>query len=106
MEGQIDAALERADLILLLVSANFIDSDYCYDVEVTRALERHDTGTARVIPIIVRACKWQRAPFGQLQALPQDGRAVRLWRDRDSAWRDVADGIEKVLEELRGTTRR
>jgi internalin A len=99
--GQIDASLERANLILLLVSANFIDSDYCFDVEMTHALERHAAGAARVIPIIVRDCYWQRAPFSELQALPRNGLAVRLWPDRDSAWRNVADGIKKVLDELR-----
>lgn len=105
-KGQIDASLERAHLILLLVSADFIASDYCYDVEMRRALKRHDAGAARVIPIIVRDCKWQCAPFNQLQALPKDGRAVRLWPDRDSAWRDVAEGIERALEELREATGR
>jgi internalin A len=100
-EGQIDVALERADLILLLVSADFIASRYCYEIEMKRALERHGAREARVIPIIVRDCSWKCAPFGGLQVLPKDGLAVRLWPDRDSAWRNVADGIEKVLNELR-----
>jgi internalin A len=103
-KGQIDASLERADLILLLVSANFVSSDYCYKIEMARALKRHDAGAARVIPIIVRDCHWRGASFGHLQPLPKDGRAVTSWRDRDAAWRDVAEGIEKAIEELRGAT--
>jgi internalin A len=75
--GKIDNNLEEADIILLLVSADFIASDYCYDIEMKRALERHESGEARVIPIIVRDVSWQSAPFGKLQALPINGKAVK-----------------------------
>ena len=99
---KIDENLERADLILLLVSADFIASDYCYEKEMTRALERHDAGEARVIPVILRDVDWTKAPFAKLQALPKDGRAVMTWPDKDSAWRNVAEGIAKVAGEMRG----
>lgn len=92
----------RADIVLLLVIADFITSDYCYDIEMKRALERHATKEARVIPIIVRDCKWQSAPFGECQALPRDGKPlVNHWQDRDNAGQQVADGIEKVIQKLR-----
>ena len=100
-EDQVDERLKSADIILLLVSADFIASDYCWDIEMKRALERHDAGEARVIPVIVRDVSWHSAPFGKLQALPRDGKAVKLWLDKDSAWRDVADGIEKAVIEHR-----
>ena len=77
-KGQIDDNLVRAGIILLLVSADFIASDYCYDIEMELALARHQTGEARVIPIIIRDVKWQQAPFGKLQALPKDGKAITL----------------------------
>jgi internalin A len=93
--------LERADIILLLVSADFIASDYCYEKELTRALERHEKGEALVIPVLVRDVNWRIAPFAKLQALPKDGRAVTRWRDRDAAWRNVSEGIERVVEEIR-----
>ncbi|MDP9382031.1 MAG: toll/interleukin-1 receptor domain-containing protein [Chloroflexota bacterium] len=102
--GEIDESLEAADIVLLLVSPSFIASDYCYDREMTRALERHDAGTARVIPIIVRPSDWHRSPFGKLQALPRDGKAVTTWGNRDQAWLDVANGIRSVVEELRTFT--
>ena len=102
---EIDENLERADLILLLVSSDFIASDYCYDEEMTRALQRHDAGKARVIPVIVRDVNWSKAPFAKLQALPKDGKAVTLWPDRDCAWRNVAEGIERAAEELRKARR-
>src|ERR1043165_1647809 len=72
--GQIDERLNRAQIILLLISADFLASDYCYDIEMKRALERHTNGEARVIPVILRPCPWKSAPFGKLEVLPTDTR--------------------------------
>jgi internalin A len=104
-KGQIDENLESADLILLLVSADFMSSDYCYDIELKRALERHEAKAARVIPIIVRKVTWHSAPFGKLQPLPRDGKVVDRGTGgpaaRDAAWTAVAEGLEKALREIR-----
>ncbi|WP_437948078.1 PQQ-binding-like beta-propeller repeat protein [Sorangium sp. So ce296] len=100
--GQIDRNFDEAEVILLLVSADFLASDYCFDKEMQRALERHDAGQARVIPVILRKADWHSAPFARLQALPKDGRPVTLWQDRDEAWTDVALGIRRAIEALRG----
>lgn len=97
--GAIDENLESASIILLLVSASFIDSDYCNDVELKRALERHEAGEARVIPVILRPCHWEESPFGKLQALPKDGLAVIKWKPRDEGFKNIAEGIEAALEE-------
>jgi internalin A len=104
-KGQIDKNLERADLVLLLVSPAFFESDYCYDLEMQLAMERHEEGSARVIPILVRPISnWQAAPFGKLQALPAGGKPVTTWSGgrtgRDKAWANVAEGIEAALREL------
>jgi len=99
----IDENLERADIILMLISSDFIASDYCYEIEMTRALEREAKCEAAVIPVIVRDVKWDKAPFANLQALPKDGLAVTKWLDKDSAWRNVSEGIEKRVEEMRTT---
>jgi internalin A len=99
--GEIDVNLDIADLILLLVSADFIASDYCYSKEMKLALEREKAGKARVIPVILRDCNWRDAPFGDLQGLPKDFKAVTLWPDRDSAWRNVSEGIERVIVSIR-----
>jgi internalin A len=96
---KIDENLDRADLILLLVSANFIASDYCYKKEMTLALERHQTKRTRVIPVIIRDVDWSNAPFANLQALPDNGKAVTKWKDKDSAWRNVSEGIKKLANE-------
>jgi len=99
-KGQLDEHLESARIILLLVSADFLASDYCFEVEMRRALERHNAGDARVIPIILRPCDWLTAPFGKLQALPTDLKPITKWSNRDNAFQDVAAGIRKVVEEL------
>jgi hypothetical protein len=77
-ERAIDERLAECDIVLLLVSPSFLNSDYCYEVEMSRALERHHDGTARVIPVILRPCDWESAPFAKLQALPSDGKPVMV----------------------------
>jgi phosphoglucomutase/phosphomannomutase len=103
---QIDENLEKADIILLLISADFIASDYCYEYEMTRALERHKLGKATVIPIIARDVNWKRAPFARLKALPNDGKPVKEWRSKDAAWRNVCEGIERVVMKIRKERKR
>ena len=98
----IDTHLRTAQIILLLISADFLASDYCVDTEMAHALERHAAGSARVIPIIVRPADWHSAPFGALQALPTDGKAITSWPNLDEAWLNVAQGLRRVLGEMRG----
>ena len=96
----IDKNLEEADIVLLLVSADFINSQYCMGVEMKRALERQNNGSARVVPILIRKCDLEGAPFTSLQFLPTGSKPVKKWRDRDEAWTDVAKGIRRVIETL------
>lgn len=100
IDHAISEQLETADIILLLVSADFIASSYCYDIEMQRALARHEAGEATVIPVILRACDWHHAPFGKLMATPTDGRAVKQWPDLDEAMLDVARAVRKAAEKL------
>ncbi len=102
---EIDQNLNTADIILLLISANFLASDYCYDTELTRALDRHTKGEARIIPIILKPCDWESAPFGKLQALPiahgAGAKAVTTWNNQDEAFLAISKGIRKAAEEIR-----
>ncbi|MDD4651984.1 MAG: right-handed parallel beta-helix repeat-containing protein [Methanothrix sp.] len=104
-KGQIDSHLNSAQIILLLVSSDFMASDYCIDIEMIRALERQEFGQAHVIPIILRPVDWQDAPFGKLQALPTNAEPIisRKWGCRDEAFVDVAKGIRSVVESLNST---
>jgi len=100
VDREINAHIESDSIILLLVSADFLASDYCYGIELQRALERQRLGEARVIPIILRACDWHDAPFGKLEALPTDGKPVTSWANRDEALTDVEQGIKKTVLDL------
>lgn len=99
-ECQIDTHMETAHIILLLISPNFIASDYCWDKELKRAMKRHESGEAVVIPIILSKTDWQGAPFEKLQALPQDAIPVTCWENQDAAFADIARGIRMVAEQL------
>jgi hypothetical protein len=96
----IDANLNAAEVILLLVSPDFIASDYCYEKELARAMERHERGEARVIPVILRPCDWHDLPFGKLLATPRDGKAITTWANSDEAFLDVERAIKAALKEL------
>ena len=96
---EIDEHLERASIILLLVSPDFLASDYCYDIETQRALERHKRGEASVIPIILRPCDWQNAPFKDLQCLPSEGVPITKWDNQDEAFVEITAGIRRAIEE-------
>lgn len=102
----VDVHLDSAQIILLLISADFISSDYCYSVEMQRALERHRQGKARVVPIILRPVDLEGTPIASLYALPTGGKPITNWPDRDAAFTDVARGIRKVIQELKDTTPR
>ena len=103
--GQIDKHLNQADIILLLISANFLASDYCYGIELKRAMERHEdeNDTARVIPIILKSVDWSGTPFSKLQTLPTDAKPIigPDWHNPDEAFAQVARGIRQAAIELR-----
>ena len=98
--NEIDEHLNEAQIILLLISSDFLASDYCYDIEMKRAMERHDANESVVIPIILRSCVWQGAPFGKLQGFPKDTKPVDAWPNPDRAFTNIAQGIRKVVEKL------
>lgn len=99
-KDDIDTHINTAQIILLLISANFIASDYCWDVEVKRAMERHEAHEVRVIPIIIDVVDWKSAPFGKLQHLPKGDKPVIMWRPQSNAFSTIADGIRTVVQEL------
>jgi hypothetical protein len=96
----IDKQINSDEIILLLVSPDFIASDYCYEIEMRRAMERHVAGEATVIPVILRACDWHHAPFGKINAYPRDGKPVTQWPDIDEAFLQVAKAVRGVVEGL------
>jgi hypothetical protein len=97
---EISRHLETARIFLLLVSADFMASRYCYGIELKRALERHNAGEARVIPVLLRYVDLEDSPIARLQALPEGGKPVVNWGDRHKAFTNVAKGIRKELNDL------
>lgn len=100
INGEISKELENADIILLLVSPYFLASDYCYDIEMTRAMEKHELGEARVIPIILDPCDWHHAPFGRLLAAPSDSKPISKFANQHDAYLDIVKSIRMVIKEL------
>ncbi len=94
-------SLRQSDIILLLVSSHFLASPFCWAVELKEAIERHEAGTARVIPIFVRECIPDETPLEKLHGIPPKDHPVHDWRDRHKAWVTVAKGIQKAVEEWR-----
>ena len=100
-EKELHQHLETAAIILLLISPDFIASDYCDSTEMTRAIERHNENKARVIPILIRpVVSWNNAPFAKLQMIPKNAKAVTKWPHREEAFYDIATQIEKVVDAL------
>jgi hypothetical protein len=98
LDSAISEQLESAQIILLLISADFLASNYCYDVELGRAMEKHSDGSAVVIPVILRPCDWHSSPFGKLMATPTDGKPVTMFANQDEAFTNIAKDIRRAAE--------
>jgi hypothetical protein len=99
-EREIDHHLENAQIILLLISAEFLASNYCYEKEMQQALRRHEQGTARVVPVIIRPSSWQGTPLRKLQVLPKGAKPVSSWENVDEALLDISEGIRRIIEPM------
>ena len=106
IDKEIDLNLEKADIILMMVSANFLASDYCYEKELSRALEKHDEGTAVVIPVIVHPCDWQHSIFSNLRATPTDGQPISKYPNIHDAYLGIVEDIRKAAEKLGPITKK
>ncbi|QDL09236.1 hypothetical protein DP113_16150 [Brasilonema octagenarum UFV-E1] len=99
-KGEINKYLNQAGLILLLVSPDFIASDYHWTVEVTRALEQNAAGKATVIPVLLRYADWETPPIDKLSPLPRNREPIKSWNDRDKAFLEVINGIREAIAQL------
>ena len=99
-ESLLTKELEEADLFIMLVSSSFLSSNYCFNIEMNRALERAQKNEAIVAPVIIRDCKWNTSPFGKIQALPKDGIPIKNWSNRDKAWKNVVDGLYERIKSM------
>ena len=100
LDGEISAYLENANIILLLVSPYFIASDYCFNIEMTRAMERHNEGSAIIIPVILQPCNWHTMPFGNLKACPKDGKPISKYPNMHDAFLEVTLAVKDASAKL------
>jgi tetratricopeptide (TPR) repeat protein len=98
--GTIDENLNSAHIVILLVSADFLASEYCHDVEMKRALKRSRTEATRLLPVILKPCDWQTSLFAKCQALPKEGKPVVDWATEDHGFDDVIKGLRRCIAEL------
>ena len=103
LDSDIGEELEACGLFLAIVSPDFISSNYCYEVEMNRALERHAEGTMRLVPIIVEPCEWKRTPLKDLKGLPKDNLPVSEWKNPNTAYLDIATELRRILDTPSGT---
>jgi hypothetical protein len=99
-EQVISENLKKADIVIVIISIDFINSKYCYDVEMETALDQAAAGQATFIPVIARRCIWKNTRFSSYQALPTDGKAIATWADQDEALSVVAEGVQQVAERI------
>jgi hypothetical protein len=99
-DEEIKKELAEAHIILLLISADFNNSEYIWEKELAVALQRHQEGKARVVPVILRKCEWNQMPYAKLQALPKGARPVTDFPDKDDAFTNVAAGIRAVVDDM------
>ncbi|EAQ6496721.1 toll/interleukin-1 receptor domain-containing protein [Salmonella enterica] len=99
-ERQIDHYFSQADIILLLISSDFIASDYCYQVEMKNALERHNRGEAVVIPVILRDCAWHQLEFGSIMAATIDGKPITKFASHDEGYVQVVKAVSRAVAQM------
>lgn len=100
VDREISDHLEHADVVLLLLTPHFLASDYCYETEARRALQRHDEGTAVVIPVILQPCDWLESPFRKLRATPTDGKPTAKFPNVNDAFLEVTRDIRAAAASL------
>ena len=103
-EEEISSSLTSSNIILFLISASFMNSDYCMGVEVKTALEMHERGEAQLIPIVIRAVDWSDSEISKIQGLPKDARPISSWENADEAWLDVISGLKNHIQNFEPKT--
>lgn len=96
VDSEVSANLESADLFLALASPDFLHSNYCYEKEMERAIEKHEFGQMRVIPIIVEPCDWKASPLVRFKALPRDGEPISDWTNENNAYLDIVNELRRI----------
>ena len=104
-DNEIKQKLSESDIILFLISANFISSEYINQYELSRAYELHEINRLSIIPILLSNCSLKGMRLEEIQSLPTDPRFIEVWSNKNDAWVNVIEGIrksiKKIIEDLR-----
>jgi len=100
LDREITKSLDNSDIFLPIVSPDFLASNYCYEKEMARAMERHEAGQMRIVPIIAEPCEWLETPLKQFKAAPKDGTAISDWTNPNTAYLDIAGELRRLVEAL------
>lgn len=105
-QNEVQEALENAEIILLLVSADFIASDYLFEQVMVQALNRHQEGKVKTIPVIARPCLWKDTTLGSLSALPKDGKAISNegWQNEDEPYLAIVEELLQIISPRKEVT--
>lgn len=98
---EINNRLQWANVILYLVSPDFMASDYINDVELAKAMERHHTGEQRLVPIIIRPSDLSILDISKFQAVPKNAKPVTTFNNQDEAWLDVITALSKLFSAIK-----
>lgn len=93
----ISNVLEKSSIFIALLSPDYLNSDYCYEIEFKKAIELHEAGKMRILPIILEPCDWLNSPFKEFMALPKDGKPIAEWLNQNNAFLDITTKIREVL---------
>ena len=99
-QRDIESELACADIVVLLVTADFVASVYCFEKELAEALRRHREDGVRIVPVIVKPVDFANMPFGRFQAFPRDLKPISMWDNPDAAWLEVAQGVRRAVEDI------
>jgi hypothetical protein len=99
IDKEVSLNLDGCDLFLPLVSPDFLSSNYCYETEMKRAMERHEAGTMRIVPLIVEPCDWKASPLQRFKALPRDGKPISEWTNANNAYLDIVTELRRLIED-------
>jgi len=101
IDKEVTNELSQCQLFLALASPDFLNSQYCYETEMTKALLRHDAGEITIVPIILEPCDWLSSPLARFKALPRDGKAISEWPNQNLAFLDVVNELRRLASSAR-----
>ena len=94
--AQLQAELARADVVVILLSADFLAAEHS-QAQIDLVLAEREKRPLIIVPIVVRAVDWLRSRLGRFYALPRNGKPVASWDRADDAWFDVVEGLRRLI---------